>query len=66
MNEDDTYRKLKRLPFDDVLELLYNRPGSSGHWSDLIESTGWNKDEWEAECRMQLEHTQRKMSRYGK
>jgi hypothetical protein len=60
MNEDDTFRRLKRLSFEDVQHLcakLLVRGKFYGSHDEyvkaevaIINEHGWTMEEWDAEC----------------
>jgi hypothetical protein len=55
MDQDDTFRKLKQQPFDEVSRKL-SAWGCLGNteWLQTIEDSGWTADEWIKEIRNRL------------
>lgn len=62
MTEDDTFRLLKRTPYDEVYKLVVNAQFSRhpiSHYirqppirsdKEILEQHGWTEEEYDAEC----------------
>ena len=57
MTEDDTFRKLKQVPFESlrlkIVDLAYMGPKSPSEWricvSEILSDSGWTEEEYNKE-----------------
>ena len=48
MNEDDTFRMLRRTPFNDIKDMKFENRGFT-KFTDMLESEGWTLTEFVSE-----------------
>ncbi len=46
MNEDDTFRKLKKIPYDDMKIIYRNNTIAEDDIGEFLNSYGWTRDEF--------------------